>query len=103
MFHFWFSYTFDSKDCNYATCFRLVLDEDATNEIPESFAYISNGQLMINGTGTLQVMDILGRQILTKEISTLNSQLSTLNFTAGVYVVRLCNGNDVKTQKIVVR
>ena len=75
MFHFWYSYTFDSKDCNYATCFRLVLDEEATNEIPESFAYVSNGQLMINGTGTLQVMDILGRQILTKEISTLNSQL----------------------------
>ena len=31
----------------------------------------------------------------------LHTQLSTLNFTAGVYVVRLCNGNDVKTQKIV--
>ena len=71
------SYTFDSKDCNYATRFRLVLDEEATNEIPESFAYVSNGQLMINGTGTLQVMDILGRPILTKEISTLNSQLIT--------------------------
>ena len=56
------SYTFDSKDCNYATRFRLVLDEEATNEIPESFAYVSNGQLMINGTVTLQVMDILSPQ-----------------------------------------
>lgn len=33
--------------------------------------------LIDNGTSTLQVFDILGRQILTKEISTLNSQLST--------------------------
>jgi len=32
---------------------------------------------MINGTVTLQEMDILGPPILTKEISTLNSQLST--------------------------
>lgn len=31
--------------------------------------------LIDNGTSTLQVFDILGRQILTKEISTLNSQL----------------------------
>ena len=97
------SYTFDSKDCHYATRFKIVFSEEATNDIVDSFAFISNGQLIINGTGTLQVIDILGRQILTKELSTINYQLSTDNFKPGVYVVRLCNGKDVKVQKIVVR
>jgi hypothetical protein len=97
------SYTFDSKDCGYAARFKIVFSEEASNDIADSFAFISNGELIINGTGTLQVIDILGRQILTKELSTDNCQLSTDNFKPGVYVLRLSNGKDVKTQKIVVR
>ena len=96
------SYTFDSKDCDYSTRFKIVFNEDAINDIVDSFAYISNGELVINGTGTVQIFDIVGRNIYTQDLHTLNSKLSTLNFKSGVYVVRLCNGNDVKTQKIVV-
>jgi hypothetical protein len=97
------SYTFNSEDAHYAARFKIVFAEEATNDIIDSFAFISNGELIINGTGTLQVFDILGRNLFTQELHTLNSQLSTLNFKPGVYVVRLCNGKDVKTQKIVVR
>ena len=32
-----------------------------------------------------------------------NATLTTDNLSAGVYVMRLVNGNDVKTQKVVVR
>lgn len=96
------SYTFDSKDSNYATRFKLVFAEEATNEIAECFAYVSNGQLMINNNGnaTLQVMDITGRILSTDNIQDCYSK--SLNLSAGVYVVRLSNGNDVKAQKIVV-
>ena len=96
------SYTFDSKDCGYATRFKLVFDEEATNEIAESFTYISNGELVINniGNATLQVMDLTGRILRTESIQ--DSYSMSLNLSAGVYVVSLCNGNDVKTQKIVV-
>ena len=99
------SYTFNSKDCGYASRFKIVFNEEATNEIDDNFAFISNGELVINGTGTVQIFDIVGRNLYTQELQTLNSQLSTLNsqLKKGVYVVRLCNGNDVKTQKIVVR
>ena len=44
----------------------------------------------------------MGRQLFSKELSTFNSQLSTLNYTPGVYVLRLINGDNVRTQKIVV-
>jgi len=96
------SYTFNSSDSNYANRFKLVFSEEATNEIAESFAFISNGELMINNSGnaTLQVMDITGRILSTENIQ--NCYSKSLNLSAGVYVVRLSNGNDVKTQKIVV-
>ncbi len=55
------SYTFNSSDCNYATRFKIVFEEQAANDIVDNFAYVSNGELIINGTGTLQVFDILGR------------------------------------------
>ena len=73
------SYTFDSKDCGYASRFKIVFSEEATNDIDDSFAFISNGELIINGTGTVQIFDIVGRNLFTQELQTLNSQLSTLN------------------------
>jgi hypothetical protein len=96
------SYTFNSSDSNYATRFKLVFNETATNEIADSFAFISNGELMINNNGnaTLQVIDITGRILSSENIQ--NCYSKSLNLSAGVYVVRLTNGNDVKTQKIVV-
>jgi hypothetical protein len=96
------SYTFNSSDSNYATRFKLVFSETATNEIVENFAFISNGELMINNSGnaTLQVIDITGRILSSENIQ--NCYSKSLNMSAGVYVVRLSNGNDVKTQKIVV-
>ena len=96
------SYTFNSSDSNYANRFKLVFSEEATNEIAENFAFISNGELMINNSGnaTLQVMDITGRLLSTENIE--GSYSMSLNLNAGVYMVRLCNGNDVKVQKIVV-
>ncbi len=95
------SYTFNSADAHYASRFKIVFSEEATNDIIDSFAFISNGELIITGTGTLQVFDMLGRQLFTRKV---NSSLSIPNssLTPGVYVVRLCNGSDVKTQKIVV-
>ena len=99
------SYTFEAKTTNYESRFKLVFSANNNdNDIEdENFAFISNGNLIINGTGTLQVFDILGHELFRNELPTANSQLPTANFPAGVYVLRLINGHDVKTQKIVVR
>ena len=96
-------YSFNANDCPYATRFKLVFDEEATNEIADNFAFVSNGQLMVNNSGeaTLQVMDVAGRVLSTETIR--DSYGKSLGLSAGVYVVRLSNGHDVKVQKIVVR
>lgn len=95
-------YSFNANDCPYATRFKLVFAEEATNDIADNFAFVSNGQLMVNNSGvaTLQVMDVAGRILSTETIR--DSYGKSLGLSAGVYVVRLSNGHDVKVQKIVV-
>ena len=96
------SYTFNAQTGDNATRFRLVFSAKSDNEnLDEPFAFVSNGQLIVSGEGTLQVFDVLGHQILTKELSTFHSPLSTFN-VPGVYVLRLTDGTNVRTQKIVV-
>ena len=99
-----FNYTFTAKTTDYASRFRLVFSAgDAGGDACElPFAYISNGNIIINGTGTLQIIDILGKELVRKELSTLNSQLSTFNFVPGVYVLRLIDGDSIRTQKMIV-
>ena len=96
------AYTFQANTNDYASRFRLVFARNEANNDNEPFAFISNGQIVLNGEGTLQIFDVLGRNMFTKEISTANWQLSTGNFNTGVYVLRLIDGENVRTQKIVI-
>ena len=99
------TYTFTAKTTDYASRFRLVFnanDASTGSATDAPFAYISNGNIIINGAGTLQIIDILGKELVRKELSTLNSQLSTLNFVPGVYVLRLIDGDSIRTQKMIV-
>lgn len=96
------SYTFEAKTTDHANRFKLVFMENEDNQNNNDiFAYISNGELIVNGEGTLQVFDALGRQLFSKNLSTSNSSLLTPNFPSGVYVLRLVNGDTIRTQKVV--
>lgn len=97
------SYTFHAKTTDYASRFRLVFSVcgDANSD-NEPFAYISNGEIIVNGEGMLQVIDMLGHQVFSREAhSALNIPNSA--FPAGIYILRLINGDNFRTQKIVVR
>ena len=67
------------------------------------FAYFNGSNWTVNNTGdaTLQVVDVMGR-VLSSETLSGNATVS-LNQPAGVYMLRLVNGNDVKVQKVVVQ
>ena len=100
------SYTFDATTNDYTSRFRLVFSAnnvDGPSTGSEAFAFYSNGNWVVNNEGeaTLQVIDVNGR-IVSNE--TINGTVATsINATPGVYMLRLVNGNEVKTQKIVVR
>lgn len=98
-------YTFEAKPSDYASRFKLIfnvtgIDENAASTGSVGFAYMSNGNLIIDhieDEATLQVIDMTGR-ILSSE-SVTGSYNKALNLKAGVYVAKL-NG---MTQKMVVK
>lgn len=92
----------NEADGRFKLVFRVATGVEEIAEA-EPFAFICNGQLIVNGEGTLQIFDAIGRKCITKQLSTANSQLSTANFPSGAYVLRLINGNKVRTQKIVIK
>lgn len=95
------NYIFEAKTTDYASRFRLVFNCEDADSNNESFAFFNNEAIIVNGTGTLQVVDLLGRQLISQE-TTSNLLLPTSCLAPGVYVLRLINGDNVKTQKIVI-
>ena len=106
------SYTFTAKTTDYASRFKLVFvtnNEDGPStgsgtEGSGTFAFISNGNIILTAgadDAILQIVDVMGRVLVSRDA--LNaSPISTTGMTPGVYVLRLINGDDVKTQKIII-
>ena len=98
------TYTFSAKTTDYESRFRLVFSicEDANGD-NEAFAFIdASGNIIVNGEGMLQVIDMTGRVLYTAEANSAFRIQHSAFPTPGVYVLRLINGDDVRTQKIVV-
>jgi hypothetical protein len=92
------SYSFEATTSDYASRFRLVFaTSDAANS---QFAFVGNGEIFLTGQGNVQVYDVTGRLIGSHNEVT---HFSTNGMSAGVYMLQLSNGSDVKTQKIVVK
>ena len=97
------SYTFEARTTDHANRFTLVFGNATGIEEGTPFAYYNGNDWEVSNTGdaTLQVMDMTGRVLGTK---TLNGNATiSLNQPAGVYMLRLVNGNDVKVQKIIIK
>ncbi len=100
------SYTFDARTSDYISRFRLVFsanDENGASTGSATFAYFNGSEWVVNSNGnaTLQVVDVMGRVLSSETVN--GNHTMNLNLSTGVYMLRLVNGNDVKTQKIVVR
>ena len=96
------SYSFEAKTTDYASRFKLVF-ATGSNANDESFAFMSDGNLIVNNEGeaTLQVIDVNGRILRSESIN--GSASINMNTVPGVYMIRVINGENVKTQKMVVR
>ena len=80
--------------------FASNVDTDGDSD---SFAFFSNGNWIIanEGSATLQVIDITGRILSSEQIE--GSVQTNIHQPAGLYLIRLINGDDVRVQKVVVR
>lgn len=96
-------YTFEAKTTDYEHRFKLVFVCEDTNE-NGIFAFIdASGNIVINGAGntaTLQIVDVTGR--IVRVCTDLMRNVSTNGIPAGVYVLQLIDGDNMKVQKIVI-
>ena len=79
--------------------FELRLEYNSSASESDIFAYQSGDDIVVHGEGTLQVYDLLGRFVTSREI---NGVETIKAMPVGVYIFKLV-GEYPKTQKLVVR
>ena len=97
-------YIFAANTNDYKSRFKLVcqctgVDEnaDTDTESAEAFAFVNDGQLIVNGDGLLQIFDLNGRILQQTILDGAMNTVSLPEMATGLYILKL-NG---KTQKIV--
>ena len=81
--------------------FIVKLSYNASGVEFDEFAYQNGDEIIVNGEGILQVYDVMGRFVSSYNVNG-NMRINASQFSNAVYILKLI-GNDVKTQKIVVR
>ena len=103
-------YRFSAKKSDYTSRFKLVFDYTGIEEpeVPEpvegpvSFAFQMGDELVVTGEGMLQVFDVTGRMVMSRELHGVQSTMPMGNMSNGVYVLRLTNGKQSQVQKMVI-
>lgn len=99
------SYTFEAHTTDYAERFQLVYATTTGIDGAEApFAYYADGEIRLfvetQDFASLQVVDMLGHVV--RDCRDATCRVSTTGMTPGVYMLRLMDGNNVRTQKIVI-
>ena len=106
-------YSFTANASDYTSRFRLAFSANSVSENGAStgsaaFAFVSNGEIIITGldgdacNASLQVIDVLGHVCRDAMLASPNQRISTTGMPAGLYVLRLIDGETMRTQKIVI-
>ena len=99
-------YTFDATTEDYASRFYItfaVTGVDEYNDGDNSFVFYDGNQWIVDGKGYLDVIDVMGRTLYSERLVNEHNIVNLNGVAAGVYVMRLSDGNNTMVQKIVVR
>ncbi len=99
-------YTFEGRVNDYNTRFKIVFGEMDTNEeepILEHFAFFDHGNLIVNGTGHFEVVDVLGRVVYSAELTDTQNTISLPSNVRGVCMLCFTRNNETKVQKMVIQ
>jgi hypothetical protein len=96
------AYTFKARPTDYASRFRLVFKAKESN-VGDDFAYFNGNEWVIehNGEAVVQLVDLTGRMVNTVQLK--DKASVCFDQPTGVYVLRLINAKDTKTQKIIIK
>ena len=106
------SYAFEADPSQYESRFKIVIGDwkdveeneggASTGSATATFAYQSGDEIIVDGEGRLEVVDMLGRVVACGDASQAPA-LSTAGMTPGVYILRLNDGKGTKVQKMVIK
>ena len=104
------SYAFEADPSQYESRFKIVIGdwkdveehEDVASTGSGTFAYQMGDEIIVDGEGRLEVVDMLGHVVVSRDASR-SPGLSTAGMTPGVYVLRLNDGKGTKVQKMVIK
>ena len=99
-------YTFDAKTEDYASRFYITYSVTGVDEYVDgdgTFAFFDGSQWIVEGQGCLTVVDMLGRTLHSERLVNERNHVNLSGVTAGVYLMRLSDGENTRVQKIVVK
>ena len=98
-------YSFMARTFDDANRFIIRLSiEDNSDSESENFAFISNGQMIIEeieGQGLVRIFDVMGRHIAQHSVSG-SASIATDGLATGMYIIQMADDNGVKVQKIII-
>lgn len=99
-------YTFTASTNDFKSRFKLRFNyTDVAEDAGEAnhFAYFDGNNWIVEGEGTLELLDVNGRVLECRELTDSRNSISTEGLSAAMYLMRLTNGEKVSVQKIVVK
>jgi len=79
---------------------RMVNGQQTTDN--SHFVFQSGEDLIIDAEGTVQIIDVMGRVLVSDEVESTNNRINVSAFQNGTYMVRVINGSEVKVEKVVI-
>lgn len=95
------SYSFIYNDNDRKDRFVVTFDNSQQTTDNDYFAYINNGEIIINdinGDAQIEIYDLMGRRVY--ENADAVSNVSTYGYSSGVYIIQKIDDKGIKTQKI---
>lgn len=87
-----------SEDIHKKT--EVSIKENTSND--KGFVYQSGNELIVNGEGYLQIIDMMGRVVYSDDMADDSNRVNISSFNKATYIIRMINEECVKTQKITV-
>ena len=99
------SYSFLHSKSNTKERFVLSFVNKQQTTDNSHFAYINNGEIIINdinGNAQINIYDVTGRRVYNNVNMDAACHVHTYGYSSGVYIIRKIDDEGIKTQKIVI-
>lgn len=96
-------YTFTATANDNTKRFTLVFDNNQQSPENVQFVYQAGEELIVEAEGLVQIIDLMGRVIYSKDVRNTNNRIDVSNFNSAAYVVRCIGESEILVQKMVIK